>query len=361
MTPPSMPESTPTPRTHPPARPTVAVTVCAYTMDRWDDVLRGMTALSRQSVAPDQIVLVIDHHDLMLARARAQFPEALVIANTGPRGASGARNTAVEHCTTDVVAFLDDDAEPHHRWLELLLEPYAEPSVVAVGGSAQPRWPDDHPERPAHLAPELDWIIGCSHRGQPTERTDVRNLWGCNMSVRREAFRSVGGFDESIGRVGTTPLGAEETLLCIELAMLDPTARIVYEPGARVRHRVGPERTEWSYLCRRSLAEGISKATISRTTGRANATSVERDYVRRILTAGLRRELGRGLRGERAGWRAASGILTSVLLAGWGYFKGSLGRVPALGAGAPPSPPPAVDRRDPDGPDARTELEGTPR
>ena len=49
---------------------------------------------------------------------------------------------------------------------------------------------------------ELDWIVGCTYTGQPTEQAEVRNLMGCNMSFRREVFERVGGFAEEIGRIG---------------------------------------------------------------------------------------------------------------------------------------------------------------
>ncbi|GAA4121682.1 glycosyltransferase family 2 protein [Nocardioides fonticola] len=303
------------------SRPTdVDVAICAYTEDRWDDLERGLGALTRQTLPPRRIILVIDHNPALQVRVADAFPQAEVVANPRSAGASGARNAAVELASAEIVAFLDDDAEPAETWLEQLLGAY-DSDVVAVGGAAVPRWPD---RRPRHLAPELDWIVGCSYRGQPAERTDVRNLWGCNMSVRRTAFLAVGGFDETAGRVGTVPMGAEETELCVRLTRHATGSRIVYEPSAVVRHRVTEARTTWRYLRSRSLAEGLSKAAMARRTGAAEATSVERDYVRRILTGALRRDLLRGLRGDVAGWSSALGVVTSLGLAVWGYVRGRL-------------------------------------
>lgn len=305
----------------PPARPTeIDVAIAAYTEDRWEDLERGIAALARQTHAPSRVLLVIDHNDALLARARRAFPGVEVVANTSRTGAAGARNAAVELADAPVVAFLDDDAEPGDTWLADLLDAY-DHDVVAVGGSAQPRWPV---ERPAHLAPELDWIVGCSYAGQPSQRTDVRNLWGCNMSVRREAFLAAGGFDEALGRVGTTPLGAEETELCMRLTRLSPGARVVYEPRARVRHRVTEARCTWRYLRSRSFAEGLSKAAVAARAGGEAATSVERDYVRRVLLAAVLRDLLRGLRGERRAWTSALGVVVSLFYAALGYVRGRL-------------------------------------
>ena len=70
-----------------------------------------------------------------------------------------------------------------------------------------------------------------------------------------------------------------------------------------VNHRVTEPRTTWRYLGERSFAEGLSKAAMSGLVGVGAATSSERDYVTRILTAGVLRELGRG------GVRGAAGIV----------------------------------------------------
>ena len=305
-----------------PAQPEVSVVVAAHTLDRWDDIVDGMDALARQTVPPRETILVVDHNEELLTRAREHFPGVHVVANTRTGGASGARNTGIARATGSVIAFVDDDARPEPDWIEQLLAAYDDEHVLAVGGVARPVWPT---RRPDHLPPELDWIVGCTYRGQPTVRTDVRNLWGCNMSVRREAFDRVGGFDEEIGRIGLIPIGCEETEWCIRVAQQVPGARVVFEPRALVHHRVTPARTTWSYLRTRSTAEGVSKAAIGALVGPEDATSVESDYVRRILSRGLARELGRLFRGQPAGLRAATGIVVCLWLTGLGYLRGRLG------------------------------------
>jgi cellulose synthase/poly-beta-1,6-N-acetylglucosamine synthase-like glycosyltransferase len=149
----------------------------------------------------------------------------------------------------EVVAFLDDDATTAVDWLEQLTLPYVDERVIGVSGSVEPVWPN---ARPSVFPPEFDWVVGCTYRGLPTVRGPVRNMIGANMSLRRDVIDDVGGFRASIGRIGTRPLGCEETELCIRARQRRPDAVILYEPRARVRPRVGPEWIGWRHFCARA-------------------------------------------------------------------------------------------------------------
>jgi GT2 family glycosyltransferase len=292
-------------------------------MDRWDDIVAGLDALAHQTVAPLETILVVDHNDALLARAREAFPDVCVLDNPRTGGASGARNTGIDRAKGSIIAFVDDDARPEPDWVERLLPAYDDARVQAVGGVARPVWPD---RRPAHLPPELDWLVGCTYLGQPTVRTDVRNLWGCNMSVRATVFERLGGFDEEVGRVGLVPLGNEETELCIRIAQRLPGSRVVFEPSAVVHHRVTEARCRWSYLVARSHAEGISKAAMSRVVGTGDGTSDERRYATRVLPKGVLRELA------HLNLRGAFGIVTCLAVTTWWYVRGRLGHASSIGA-----------------------------
>jgi glucosyl-dolichyl phosphate glucuronosyltransferase len=333
-----------------PVPPTATVVICVYTERRWDDIVAAVGSVHAQDVLAAGVLVVVDHNPALLDRARRAFPAPVrVLPNAARQGLSGARNTAVAAATGDVVVFLDDDAAARPGWLRALLAPYADPEVVAVGGVAHPRFPGSRPGllpsggRGGDATGELDWVVGCTYTGQPTERAEVRNLMGCNMSVRREVFVRVGGFAEDLGRIGRNPLGCEETELCIRARQAyrraGGEARIVFEPAAQVDHRVSADRVQWSYLQRRSWSEGLSKAAVSRLVGSDDALSTERTYVAKVLPGAVLREL-------RAG-RPASAAAVVVALA-WttaGYLRGKLPgatsgvRLPAAGAPAPAAGP----------------------
>ncbi|WP_018334300.1 glycosyltransferase family 2 protein [Actinomycetospora chiangmaiensis] len=345
---------------------TSAVVVCAYTERRWDDVRAAIASLAAQTHRPDQVLLVVDHNPELAVRARGFFGAPVqVLENRRRRGLSGARNTAIDELAEsvgglpEIVAFLDDDAAARPDWLARILAPFEDPAVAAVGGAAAPRWSADDPRAaagaPAVLPPELWWVVGCSFPGQtgPTGRrgtpgaggaVEVRNVMGCSMAFRRDVLVATGGFGEDMGRVGTVPLGCEETELCLRLRRLFPGARIVLDPDAVVDHHVSPDRTGWRYLVRRCHAEGISKAVVTRRSGTRAGLASEQAYTRHVLPAAVARELretGNAVcRRDRAsavrGLVGAAAIPVALAAAGTGFVRGRLSRVA-------PSTTPAVD------------------
>ncbi|MGA9870607.1 MAG: glycosyltransferase family 2 protein [Rhodococcus sp. (in: high G+C Gram-positive bacteria)] len=316
--------------------PSSTVVICAYTLDRWDDLSAAVDAVLAQSVAASELLVVIDHNEKLLARAGSEFgprgETVSVVANSHPRGLSGARNTSLDLATGDIVVFLDDDATPRTtEWLASLLAHYADPAVYAVGGSAYPKWPTTRPAfLPTAVAGEpgeLDWIVGCTYRGQPTTTSAVRNLMGANMSFRREPVVALGGFVSGIGRIGRTPLGCEETELCIRLRQNHPDAEIVFDPSIVVDHTVSSDRTRPRYLLSRSYAEGVSKAAISRLIGSGDALSSERAYTAKILPRAVGRETTAAARGNPARAWGAVAVVASVGAAGFGYARGRLSKI----------------------------------
>jgi GT2 family glycosyltransferase len=303
----------------------ITVVICAYTERRWAQLLGAIESVLHQQLRPDQIVLVIDHNPALLQRVRAAYPQLTVVANCGPRGLSGARNTGVSQAWGDVIAFLDDDATAEPDWLSRVLVHYDDPRVLAVGGSAVPA---SQEARPRWFPPEFDWVIGCSFLGQPSEATPVRNLIGCNMSFRHVALQQVGRFDPALGRVGGVPVGCEETELCIRLQQRYPDALVLYEPAARVRHHVSRDRWTWVYFRNRCFSEGRSKAVVARLVGPDVGLSAERDYARRVLPCGIRRGLlevcvGRDL----GGLMRSAAIVVGLVLTATGYLSSRMSLV----------------------------------
>lgn len=301
-----------------PPGPTLSVVICAYTLDRWADIVAAVGSLRDQTRPPHEVLLVSDHADELLARARATFPDVRCLPSDGPRGLSGARNTGVAAATGDVVAFLDDDAAADPDWVARTLEVYTgDDAVIGVGGGVRPSW---RAPRPGWFPDEFLWVVGCSYTGLPTARAEIRNPIGANMSFLRAVFEKAGGFDPTMGRMGGDAAGCEETEFAIRARATVPGGRVLLEPGAAVTHTVTPDRVTRGYFRRRCRAEGRSKALVSRLTGADAALATERVYLTRTLPRAVLRGLGGPLRGDRSGPARAYAIAEGTALTAVSYL-----------------------------------------
>jgi glucosyl-dolichyl phosphate glucuronosyltransferase len=300
--------------------PTVSVIICAYTDERWDDILAAVRSLETQRVPPHEVVLVVDHNPALRERLDATLPDVQVVENRGERGLSGARNTGVALARGDVIAFLDDDAVAHPEWLQNLAAAYTYPEVAGVGGLTLPLW---ETARPPWFPEEFDWVIGCSYVGQ--EPGVVRNLLGGNASFRREVF-DIAGFTSLLGRtaVSRRPLGCEETEFCIRVSQRRPGSVFLFEPSAVIWHRAPAARERFSYFRSRCYAEGLSKAVMTRQVGTADGLSSERRYAAVTLRRGVLRGIGDALHGDRAGLARAGAITAGLVATTAGYTVGTL-------------------------------------
>ena len=302
---------------------TLSVVICAYTTRRWADLCEAVDSVLTQDGPTPELVLVIDNNDELYREAYRRFGadgRITLRRNTEVPGLSGARNSGVAAASGDVIAFLDDDAYAEAGWAEALMRHYQDRQVAGVGGYAEPIWPEI---RPAWMPQEFDWVVGCSYTGQPTRVAPVRNPLGCNMSLRRSVFDSVGGFRSEVGRVGTTPAGCEETELCLRVRADKTCNRILFDPEMIVHHHVSDDRTTLRYFLRRCYHEGMSKAMVTELAASPGALSSERAYVRDILP----RAVLRGLASMSTdGLARAAVVILGLAVTVFGYVRGKLGR-----------------------------------
>ncbi|MGZ4681463.1 MAG: glycosyltransferase [Acidimicrobiales bacterium] len=217
-----------------------AVSVVVCTRRRPEPLRRVLRALDRQDATPGEIV-VVDNDPARgdVLRVLEEFPHVRYVPERR-EGLSIARNTGIRRATGTVIAFTDDDAEPHPAWTAQVARALARPGApLALTGLVLPAELDSEG---AALFEELysfgqgylpriydsTWFNGHRRRGTP-----VWNLGaGANMAFRREAFALVGGYDERLG-AGASGCSEDSELW---YRLLASGAPIAYEPAAVVFH-----------------------------------------------------------------------------------------------------------------------------
>ena len=301
-----------------------SVVVCAYTKNRWNDALEAIVSLINSDIPPLEIILVIDHNTELYNRFRLHFDTidiVKVIENQDVQGLSGARNSGIMASKGEYIGFLDDDAIADPVWLSRMTTWCEEDeSILGVGSKVDPIWVDGDV---SWFPSEFNWTVGCTYNGMPETPSAIRNPFGCSMVIRKSIFNLVGGFRTGTGRVGEVPLGCEETELSIRAQQRCPSMTFIFDPYARIGHKVPGKRLTWSYFLSRCYHEGISKALLARLVGAQDSLSAEKGYTLRVLPKGVLKGIVDFLfRFDFNGLARAVAIVAGLFTTGFGYLVG---------------------------------------
>lgn len=106
-----------------------------------------------------------------------EFPEVRWV--DGPcRGPAANRNAGAAQAQGEVLVFLDDDCLPQRELLASYAEAFTDPELTAAEGRIRA----DRPRRRMDEEAPVNEFGGC--------------FWSCNIAIRRNLFRDIGGFDE---------------------------------------------------------------------------------------------------------------------------------------------------------------------
>ncbi len=139
------------------------------------------------------------------------------------------RNIGIKEAKGEIVAFIDDDAYPDAHWLEYAVKYFGDNDVGAVGGPGVTPPGDGYMARLGGRVYDNILVSGnyrYRYRAGGVRR-DVDDYPSCNLLVRTDLLRQIGGY-----RTDFWP--GEDTLLCKDI--VDSAHRIVYDPWVVVNH-----------------------------------------------------------------------------------------------------------------------------
>lgn len=181
------------------------------------------------------------------AARRAPFPLRYVFEERP--GLSIARNRGIRESKGEHVSFTDDDQLVDKAILREFRRVIDRYGARVIQGNIELHFPAG---RPAWIRGELATVLGKTF-DVPEGPADI-DLYGGNMLLSRGMLEAAGAFREDLGK------GASGYCEDIELThrvrqMGEP---IVYAPGARIYHVIGPERSTPEFFRQNSFEKGVS-------------------------------------------------------------------------------------------------------
>ncbi len=181
-------------------RPDPRVSVVINTYNRARQLERCLATLKEQTYRNFEVVVVNGPSTDRTAEVLARHGGKLQTMETPSRVLSVSRNEGIARARGELVAFIDDDAVAHPRWLEELVPAFDDPATGAAGGLVYRMNGRDVEFRNGIIdregfvlwhqpAPGLHW---------DWEEGFLNTVSGNNCMFRRAALEKIGGFDERI-------------------------------------------------------------------------------------------------------------------------------------------------------------------
>lgn len=275
----------------------MSLTVVICTHERPKLLRRALSSLAQFSGNTAEIVVVDNapSNDDSKRVVLNEFSEVRYIREE-TKGLNVARNRALKETHSDLIAYIDDDAVASDDWVPRIVDVFnRNPELGACTGSVTALQLQTSAQR-------LIETNGGLYRGDSSvylpddAQTFVNKMtplvaWastygvGCNMALRCDVVRAIGGFDEALDRGALLPGGGDIDMFWRILISGHPT---LYEPSVHVKHE---HRRDWQGANEQIV--GHQRALIaflvkSVSTSKGYRTSTAIYLLWRLLKPGLR-------------------------------------------------------------------------
>ncbi|MFZ5645018.1 MAG: glycosyltransferase family 2 protein [Bacillota bacterium] len=245
--------------------PAISIVIAAYDNNRLYDICELLKSINNEPEDNFEVICVIgkskELHGKINDFVKVNIAKKVkIILNMGDYRLNVQRNLGIEKASSNIVAFVDDDAILMPNWINAVVKAFESPEVVGVTGPAVPLWESEDLN---WLPREFWWITACTGWFDSTRSHEVRNAWGMNMAFRTSALKSVGGFNTCIGMRGKKGLVVGEVDLSLRIRELTEK-KILFVPEMAVYHKVKAYRTSFSFIRQRSYSVGKGRVFIKK-------------------------------------------------------------------------------------------------
>ncbi len=237
-------------------KPRISIIICTYNREKF--LPKALASLVNQTIPKNEYEIVIVNNNS--TDNTEQICKEFIAHNSAlnvkyvvekQKGLSAARNRGIIESSSDLFAFIDDDAEVENNYLETAIEFFNQyPTVSAMGGKVIPVY--ETGKEPSWLSPPLwglvtkvDW--GNKIRKYPPSKYPA----GCSMVFRKSVFNHTGMFNTDLN------LRSDDKYIFRQLEKFG--MEFLYYPKLVVKHNIDAYRVKLESVKKISLIVGASE------------------------------------------------------------------------------------------------------
>lgn len=234
----------------------ISVIICTYNRAKF--LPGALQALTKQTLSKSDFEIIIinnnstdntetiskkfieDHKDLNV--------KYFVETN---KGLSAARNRGINEASSELISFIDDDAEVTENYLSIAVEFFnSRPDVDAIGGKITPVY--ESRNEPEWLSKYMWGLVTKADFGDRIrEYPASKSPYGCNMAFRKKVLHEIGMFNSNL------LFRSEDKYIFYQLRKFG--RKFLYHPEFAVKHHIDNKRITYESIMKISYEVGAGE------------------------------------------------------------------------------------------------------
>lgn len=262
----------------------LSVVICSYNRGKYLPMVLDSLKVQDYPHHSHEIVLVnnnsTDNTDEIIRsyqQANPNLPLLYVIEYN--QGISYARNRGVETAKGDIIVFIDDDETVEPEFLTHVNDFFTQyPDAGISSGPVIPVYETEKPKWLSHFTMRL--ITGAYDKGNSIKLLGNKDYPGTGHACfRKSLFIKYGAFDVSLGRKGSSLMGAEDKDFFLRL--MNGGEKCYYLPSAKIYHHIPDSKLSDEFF--RKLTHSMGKSERLRTKNLS-----ENAFYKRLFAEGIK-------------------------------------------------------------------------
>lgn len=236
--------------------PKISVIICTYNRDKF--LPGALEALTRQTLSKNlfEIIIVNNNSTDNTETISKQFIDEHKDLNVKyfvetNKGLSAARNRGIKEASSELISFIDDDAEVSENYLQIAVDFFTNhPDVDAIGGKITPVY--ESGKEPEWLSKYMWGLVTKADFGDKIrEYPDSKSPYGCSMAFRKKVLYEVGMFNTNL------LFRSEDKYIFYKLR--ENGNKFLYLPEFAVKHHIDNKRITYDSIMKISYEVGAGE------------------------------------------------------------------------------------------------------